>query len=139
MQDDSARKRRNYIKAGVTFLALVALLVWRYGTFSLETTQEVLNALSNSFTIPSVAFVVIGGISKLASLGAYDSLVFSVTKYGLHNLIPGAANLGPKQHNLYEYKQAKDEKGRRWLPEVLFVGLIGLGISIVFVVLFLFA
>ena len=66
----------------------------------------------------------------MAKLGAYDGLVYSFKNFGLHTLIGGNPNK-KKTQTFYEYKTAKDEKGRKWFPNFLWVGVASLVIGII--------
>ena len=95
-----------------------------------ETAKDVLGALSNCFIVPAALVGGFGALSYMAKLGAYDGLVYSFKNYGLHTLIGGAFTK-KKTQTFREYKEEKDEKGRRWFPHLLWVGLSALAIGII--------
>jgi hypothetical protein len=95
-----------------------------------ENAKAVLGALSNCFIVPAALVGGFGALSYMAKLGAYDGLVYSFKNYGLHTLIGGAFTK-KKTQTFREYKEEKDEKGRRWFPHLLWVGLAALVIGII--------
>ena len=95
-----------------------------------ENAKEFIRALSDCFVIPAALLGGIGGLSLMARLGAYDGLIYSFKNFGIHNLLGGGFKK-KKIQTFYEYKQEKDEKGRKWLPSFLYVGLVMLGVSII--------
>ena len=113
----------------------VAVMFWKE-VFSLSDAKSVFGALSDAFLIPGVLFAGVGGLSRLGAAGAYDSFGYLFSRFALHNIwVTGARR--KKYDSLYEYKQKKDEKGRRWLPYVLWTGVGALGVSIVLLVVYL--
>lgn len=95
-----------------------------------ENAKAVLGALSNCFIVPAALVGGFGALSYMAKLGAYDGLTYSFKNFGLHNLLGG----NPKQkrtQTFREYKEEKDEKGRKWFPQLLWVGLAALVIGII--------
>lgn len=125
-------KVKYLVTAGI-YMVLSILLMWNDGIFSKETVQDVMVSISNGFFISGGMFAGVGALSFIGSKGTYDTLSYGVSKIGIHHLIPGIPKEDPE--SLYEYKMAKEEKGRIWFPNLLFVGLGGILLSVVFVVL----
>jgi hypothetical protein len=110
------------------------LLVWNDGVFEKESAKEVFGSMCNGFFIAGVLFTGVGALSYIGSKGTYDALSYGITKIGIHHIIPGMPKDIPESY--YDYKQAKDEKGRGWFPNLFFVGLAGILISVVFLVFY---
>ena len=78
----------------------------------------------------------VGALTYLAKLGAYDGISYAFSNFALHSLIPGMHK--DKHESFYEYKKAKEEKGRKWLSHLFFVGLVPLAISVVLLIVYAF-
>ena len=129
-----SKRRVRYIVTAVFFLAAAFICCLQQEIFQQETAQEIFGTLSNAFFIAGVLFAGIGGISRIAAGGGYDIIGYSVSNFSLHHLIPTRPK--EKYTSFYEYKKAKDEKGRGWLPHVFFVGLFGIAVSAVFLAVY---
>lgn len=128
--------KKTYIVTMICYLMLVLLCVVNENLLQKETAKEVMGAISNVFFLPGVLFAGIGVISKIASYGEFDMLSYGFSTIGIHQLIPGLPK--DRYESYYEYKTAKDQKGRRWFPNMLWVGLAGVFISVIFVVIYSF-
>ncbi len=124
-------KIRSYVFAVSFLLMLVTVMI-----FTIEKPHEkegasaVIGAISNCFTVPGALIGGFGALSLMAKFGAYDGLVYSFKNFGLHTLVGG----NPKKKNTqtyYDYKKEKDEKGRKWFPNLLWVGSASLAIGII--------
>ncbi len=121
----------NWIRAGILLLAGIIGMLFVEGIFSSATAHEVLSDLANVFFVPGVLYAGFGGLSFVSAMGGFDSFGYIFTNFSLHSLLPTRQ---PKRYKTYyEYKTAKDEKGRMWFPHILILG----GASIVVSVLFL--
>ena len=128
------RKTRSYLITVLSLLVLLGLCLFYENPFAAEDAKEVMTRLGNAFAVPGVLFAGIGLLSYLASLGAYDSLGYTFSNFALHNIF---VSKQPKKYkSLYEYKAAKDEKGRTWWRQGLFVGLASLFVSMVLLVVY---
>ena len=127
--DDKHIRRIKYIKAVIFWLiAFIACLIIE-DPFSKTEAVEVIWRLCNSFTVPGIIFAGIAGLSYISYLGGYDSLGYVFSNFGLHNIF--TTRQPTKYKDLYEYKQMKEMKGRRWLPHFLVIGLISLAVGVV--------
>ena len=127
-------KIRSYIWAIGFTLMLAALMFFLIEKpYEKETATDVFAALSNCFIVPAALVGGFGALSYMAKLGAYDGLVYSFKNYGLHTLIGGAFTK-KKTQTFREYKEEKDEKGRKWFPNLLWSGLGSLLIGIILAV-----
>jgi len=125
-----------YIICGAVLIAGIVAMLFVRQVFSQTDTKGIMSALSDSFLVPGVVMAGVGGLSKLASLGAYDSIGYLFSRFSLHTFwVTGAKR--KKYDSLYEYKQEKDKKGRSWLPYALWTGLCSCGISIIFLIIYL--
>lgn len=121
------------IGCSVALLAAVILMAFWEGIFQLTGAKDIVGALSDCFFVPGVLFAGIGGLSWISSKGGYDAFSYAFNNFALHNLFP--TKYSKKYKTLYDYKQEKDEKGRRWLPQLLVTGGISLLIgAILFIV-----
>lgn len=135
-QEDKPKHIIGYIIYGAVLIAGIVSMLFVRQVFSQTDTKEVMSALSDSFLVPGIVMAGVGGLSKLASLGAYDSIGYLFSRFSSHNFwVTGAKR--KKYDSLYEYKQEKEKKGRKWLPYALWTGLCSCGISIIFLILYL--
>ena len=136
-QFEKKLKIRSYLWAasfGVMLVALMFILVAK--PHEQENAKEFVRALSDCFVVPAALLGGIGGLSLMAKLGAYDGLAYAFKNFGIHNLIGGNPNK-KKYQNFYDYKKEKDETGRKWLPQFLYVGLALLFVSIILSIVYL--
>ena len=128
--------RKRIIRASVTWAVIFAFALWWENPFVKQEAYGVLMAIANAFTIPGAILGGIGGLTYIAKLGGYDSFSYIFSNFALHNIW---TKRQPKRYKtFYDYKVAKDEQGRHWLPEFLIAGLISLAIGIILVVIYLF-
>ena len=117
----------------ITIIALIAMYFVEM-PFNQNSAKEAIGAISNCFVVPGIIFTGLGGLTFIGHLGGYDSFGYMISNFSLHSLIPGKH---PKKYGtFYEYKEAKDKKGRKWLPELLITGLINIGVGIIFLVIY---
>lgn len=125
-----------YLITGIIFLVISLAFMWNDGILEKESVKEVMGSISNGFFITGGLFAGVGALSFIGSKGTYDTLSYGFAKIGIQQLLPGVQREIPE--SFYEYKKAKDEKGRVWFSNLLFVGLAGIFLSVVFVVLYSF-
>lgn len=133
-KEEFFKKYLPYIKWGIFGVVAIVLMFIHEKPFSDDGIKEIFGSMSNCFAVPGVVLTGFGGLSYLSSLGAYDGLSYIFSNFSLHSIIPGHHNDKPK--TLYEYKQQKDEKGRKWHPQPLIVGAVSLGISVVMLIIY---
>jgi len=136
---NNEKKKPDKIKYLITtgvYMVLAVLFMWNDGVFGKESVQEVLGSISNGFFISGGLFAGVGALSFIGSKGTYDTLSYGVSKIGIHHIIPGMPKEVPE--SFYDYKMAKEEKGRVWFPNLLWTGLAGIVISVIFVVIYSF-
>ncbi len=110
-------------------LAVFFFAAYQFGLFTASTAVKVLEALSNAFIMPGVLLAGVGAISWTGSLGTYDML-----GYGMQTFF-SLWRRGKHAKSFYDYRQAKEEKGRTWFPEMLIVGLAYILLSIIALVI----
>ena len=130
------RKRILYVKWAVIAVVLVVLMFFYEKPYEGESVADVVGKISNCFTVPGIVLSGIGALSYVSYIGGYDSFGYIFSNFALHSLI--YREQPKKYQSLYDYKQAKDAKGRKWLPHVLFVGLGTLAISVVLLIVYAF-
>ena len=136
---DESEKRQiivSYVKWGIACIAIALFCFFvTEKPYEQATAADVVGRIANCFVVPGVVLSGIGALSYVSFLGGYDSLSYAFVNFGLHNLW---VKRQPKKYkNFYEYKEEKNEKGRKWLPRALTVGLISLAIGIVLTVIYL--
>ena len=131
--NDGQNKRLKYIKTGVFMLLAIALCVWLEDPFSAETPVELIGILCDCFTVPGVIFLGIGALTWVAHQGGFDSFGYMFSNFSLHNL--WVTKQKKKYETFYDYKQAKDEKGRPWLTHFAVLGACSLGIGLILLVI----
>ena len=132
------KKQISVKKYGITFgfyFIFSFIFMWNDGVFESESLQEVIGSVTDGFFIAGILFAGIGGLSYIGSKGTYDTLSYGVSKIGIHQWVPGLPKEIPE--SFYEYKIKKEEKGRTWFCNLLLVGLAGIGLSVLFLILYL--
>lgn len=119
----------------VAIAAIVFMFIYEQ-PFALEGAKEVVGAISDCFAVPGIVMTGIGALSYLGRLGAYDGISYVFSNFALHSIIPGTYK--EKPGSFYDYKVAKDEKGRKWLSQLFFVGLVPLVISVMLLIAYAF-
>ena len=123
-----------FVKWCVVCLAIAVVCFFIEKPYAETELREVIGKVSNCFTIPGVLIGGIGGLSYVSYLGGYDGLSYAFSNFGLHNLW---TRKQPKRYkSLYEYKEAKDNAGRKWLPSALMAGLASIAIGILFTIIY---
>ncbi len=133
-QNQKQKKLVQGLVYGGILIAAILIFASIEGIFSLRDPKEILGVLSDACFVPGVLFTGVGAFSWISSKGGYDAFGYAFSNFSLHNLFPTKQ---PKKYkSLYDYKQEKDEKGRKWLPELLIIGLISLVLGSLFLVLY---
>ena len=94
--------------------------------------ESIIDGLANCFTIPGLFLMCIAGLGWIASLGTFDIFIYGTGTLVGYVIKPVAEKL-PKTY--YDYKVAKDEKGRKWSIEMLLTGAAFFVVGMVFVIL----
>ncbi|MBO7303859.1 MAG: DUF3899 domain-containing protein [Clostridia bacterium] len=126
---------KKYVWTAFALIMVVGFLLYWNDPLEKEGAKEIINVVCNSFTVPGVFFSGIAALTYLAKLGAYDSFGYTFSNFSLHNL--WFSKQPKKYKSFYDYKVAKDEKGRHWWKEGLFVGLASLAVSGILLIVYL--
>lgn len=135
-ENTSGKKTKvGYIVSIVICLAAaIGMMFWK-SIFTQPDAKSVFGVLSDAFFVPGAIMVGVGGLSRLGAAGAYDSIGYLFSRFSLHTVwVTGARR--KKYDSLLEYKQSREEKGRRWLPYVLWTGLCAVGISVIALIIY---
>lgn len=124
---EKMNKRIAYIKAIVFWIIAFFACLFIENTFALTEKKDIIESICNAFTVPGVIFAGIAGLSYIAYLGGYDGIGYAFSNFGLHNIF--VTRQPTRYKDFYEYKQAKDARGRKWLPHYLVIGLASLAIG----------
>ena len=129
----SNKRRVYFLVSAISFLIAVFFALYRkiYEFVDLKT---LMGTLSDSFLVPGVFIGGIGLISWVGRFGFFDMLAYGSRSFFGHFIHSLSDDL-PK--NFYEFKEKKDEKGRRWLKEFVIVGAACLLLSLVLLVIYL--
>ena len=94
-----------------------------------------LKGISDGFLLPGVLWFCFGAISFVSSKGFFD--LFSYATFNLFGFFRPKKEDSEraKAKDLYEYKKAKDERGRKCFPFVFVSGILFIILSIVFAVI----
>ncbi len=127
------KKKAYAVCSGIALvLALIYAVVKQIFVF--ETAKELFRGLSDSFLLPAVLLAGVGGLGWIGSQGFFDIISYGTRSFLGVFIKPISADL-PK--NFYDYREQKNEKGRKWSWEAVAVGLLSLAVSVVFLILYL--
>ena len=131
------KKIKKYIGPLVVAVAIfVTCMFANGGIFGENKAESLLYGICNCFTIPGIILTGIGAISWAGKFGTFDMLSFGTRSFfGI--FIKPLSNDMPT--NFYDYRKEKDEKGRKWSPELLIVGAIFLAVGLMLAVVSLIA
>lgn len=135
-KEELYKKYMPYAKWGLVAVAAIVFMFVYEQPFALSGAKEIVGTISDCFAVPGIVMAGIGVLSYLGRLGAYDGISYVFSNFALHSIIPGTYK--EKPGSFYDYKVAKDAKGRKWLSQMFFVGLVPLGISILLLVVYAF-
>ena len=122
------------LKWGIACFVLAVLCFFAEKPYAETELREIMGKISNCFTVPGVVIGGIGVLSYVSYRGGYDGLGYAFSNFALHNIW---TTRQPKRYkSLYEYKEAKDQAGRKWLPHALIIGLGSIAIGSLFTVLY---
>ena len=122
------------VKWSIIWLAIALACFFIEEPYAEKSAAEVIGKISNCFTVPGILLAGVGGLTYVSRLGGYDGIGYAFSNFGLHNIW---VTKQPKRYkSFYEYKEAKNKKGRKWLPEALITGLISLAVGVVFLIIY---
>ena len=120
------KKQNPYLKVIIWAAAFFALGVAMTRIYQPNGIKDFFGDLSNCFLIPGVMLAGGAAISWAGTFGTFDMLSYGSRSFFGIFIRPLAQDL---PNHFYDYRKQRDEKGRRWSKETLFVGLISLGAS----------
>ena len=129
--------RTEYVVCAALIAAAALCMALSRGLFSTTEAKAIFGLLSDCFAVPGMVMAGVGGLSYASAKGAYDVFGYAVSRITLHELMPFRRTY-ERPGTLLEYKEQKDEKGRRWLPAALYTGLAAIALGVIFLLLYLF-
>lgn len=115
-----------------TLAVLIVVMLFVTDVFGAENATEVFERLCDVFFVPGVLLASFGGLSFVAAKGGFDTVTYLFTNFALHSLMPTKQK--KKYDSYYDYKTAKDERGRMWFPQVLIIGGASIAVSVVMLI-----
>ena len=122
-----------YVKWSILTVCLIVAYFFYEQPFSKEGAGAIITAVGDCFAVPGSLLMCVSALTYFAKLGAYDGIAYAFSNFSLHSIIPGHHK--DKKQTLYEYKKAKDEKGRRWLSHAFKVALVAFGVGVIFIII----
>ncbi len=129
------KKKNSYLKPIIWAVTFFVLGVFVTKIYQFENVKEVIGDLSDCLLIPGVLLSGVAVISWAGTFGTFDMLSYGTKSFFGIFIRPLAEDL---PSHFYDYRKQKDEKGRHWSKETLFVGLISLGISGLLLIVYAF-
>ena len=114
---------------GILFFAFSA---YSQGLFESRDFKTTIGILSDCFLIPGVLLAGCGGLSWVASQGAFTTL-----RYAFASLLAGFRHPTKQFPSFYEYKQERDASRKPWLSSWFFMGVGFLAAAVICVVIYL--
>lgn len=102
------------------------------GLFGEHKAENILYALCNCFSLPGVMLSGVAAISWIGTFGTFDMLGYGSRSFFGIFIKPLSKEL---PRTFYDYRQQKEEKGRKWLKETLITGLVFLAIGLILMVI----
>ncbi len=100
-------------------LAVFLFAAYQFRLFTANSAVRACEILSDALIMPGILLSGVAALSWTGSLGTYDML-----GYGIKCLFFFLPQKDAERHKtFYDYRRAKEEKGRKWFPEMLIVGL----------------
>ena len=127
------KKRTYYLICAGVILAIALFIAKESGIFSEKTPSDIFRILSDSFFVPGILFIGSGALGWMATKGTYDMISFGCGRVA-RNFIPGMDK--EKFDNFYQYKQRRDEDGRKWKPHLFISGMAAFLLALVFTILY---
>jgi hypothetical protein len=120
------QKQNPYLKPMIWAAVFFALGIVMTKIYRFESIKELFRDLSDCFLLPGVLLAGGAAISWAGTFGTFDMLAYGSRSFFGIFIRPLAQDL---PSHFYDYRKQRDEKGRHWSKETLFVGLISIGIS----------
>ncbi len=120
------QKQNPYLKPLIWAAVFFALGIAVTKIYQAENVKAFFGDLSDCFLLPGVLLFGGAAISWAGTFGTFDMLAYGSRSFFGIFIRPLAQDL---PSHFYDYRKQKDEKGRHWSKETLFVGLISIGVS----------
>ena len=127
------KKQNPYLKPIIWAAAFFALGIMMTKIYQLDGIKEFFRDLSDCFLLPGALLSGGAAISWAGTFGTFDMLSYGSRSFFGIFIRPLAQDL---PDHFYDYRKQKDEKGRSWSKETLFVGLISVGISVLALIVY---
>lgn len=127
-----------YVVYTAIVLLVSGVMAVERGLLNCDSLQAAAGILSDCFFVPGAFLAGAGALGWMGSRGTYDSLGYTFSRFSLHNLFPNEQSK-KKPETLFDYKQKKDEKGRKWSRPLLFTGLGSVMMAVLMLVVYLLA
>ena len=125
------------IKYAVCFL-IEGIMVWIVAeNYSLATAESDLlryRILADAFTVPGVAFLMLGLLVWVSTTGFFDGLSYALRRFGRIFTFQGASDATMKKY--YDYKMERAGKRYSGYSCILISGAVFFAIALVFLVLY---
>ncbi len=107
---------------GYAAVGIVLFFVCAYQNrlFDQTDAREIFRILSDCFVITGVLAAGVAGVSWAGAQGTFDMLHYGVKSVLF--FIPRVR--ASTEKTFYDYRKKREDRGRRWLPELLVVGLV---------------
>ena len=115
----------------VAVVIFVSCMFANGGVFGANKAENLLFGICNCFTIPGIILTGIAAISWAGKFGTFDMLSFGTRSFFGIFIRPLSDDM---PSNFYDYRKQKDEKGRKWSPELLIVGAFFLAVGAILAV-----
>ncbi len=124
---------KKYVIASVVALILAMLIMYWQGIFEAETTQQIMQAISDGFFIVGFMYFGFGLLFVAAHAGTLD-----IISYGFRSVIWLFTPFRKTRDEggYYEYKMKKKEKRKAVPYFLIWIGIALILISVVFLVLY---
>lgn len=107
---------------------LLLLVLWINDYWSATALVDKYRILADGFTVPGVILIMLTGLVRVSSEGAFDGLTYAV-RHCAYMFVPKKY----KHETYYDYKKSKGDKRPRGYSCMFFVGLVFVLIAIVFI------
>ncbi len=132
MKDKKTHASKKYVMASVTGAIIAfAIMYWR-GIFEAQTAQEVMMTICDGFFVVGLLYAGFGLLLYAAHEGTLD-----IITYGLRSVLYLFAPFKNRDEGgYYEYKMKKKERRKEVPFFILWIGIVFILISVVFLVLY---
>ncbi len=127
------QKQSPYLKPMIWAIVFFAVGIVMTKIYRFESIKELFKDLSDCFLLPGVLLAGGAAISWAGTFGTFDMLAYGSRSFFGIFIRPLAQDL---PNHFYDYRKQRDEKGRHWSKETLFVGLAFIGVSVLTLIVY---